>query len=246
MGNKPIDHKNYGTIPHLSFSNLGEGDKVIEPGQEKIITQNPRGSGYHKGADRFIVTLKYDGSNVGVLKKDSELITVTRKGNKCVDSQFAQHQRFDEWIKLNRSKFDLLPEGWRVVGEWLYQAHGIKYSIRGEPFVAFDIFDENNKRIPFSEFLEYCAQMPVNVPFVIDITDKPLDKERLAELWKRRFNDLSISPIEGDHEGMVIKVETNGEFNFIAKYVDKNFTPGLYLGKGLNDNEELIENYIQQ
>ncbi len=39
---KPLNRKNYGSIPHLSNSKLGEGDYYINPGQERILTLKGR------------------------------------------------------------------------------------------------------------------------------------------------------------------------------------------------------------
>ena len=39
---KILGFKNYGSIPHLSNSKLGDGDHYINSGQEFILTQKPR------------------------------------------------------------------------------------------------------------------------------------------------------------------------------------------------------------
>jgi hypothetical protein len=39
---KPIGRKNYGSIPHLHNSKLGEGDYYISKGQERILTLKAR------------------------------------------------------------------------------------------------------------------------------------------------------------------------------------------------------------
>jgi hypothetical protein len=36
---KPLERKNYGSIPHLSNSKLGEGDYYVEKGMERILTE---------------------------------------------------------------------------------------------------------------------------------------------------------------------------------------------------------------
>lgn len=60
---KPIGRKNYGSIPHLHNSKLGEGDYYIGEGQERILTLKARDK-----HDNILVFEKYDGSNVGVAK----------------------------------------------------------------------------------------------------------------------------------------------------------------------------------
>jgi len=39
---KPLERKNYGSIPHLSNSKLGEGDYYVDEGQERILTTKKR------------------------------------------------------------------------------------------------------------------------------------------------------------------------------------------------------------
>ena len=65
---KILGFKNYGSIPHLSNSKLGDGDHYINSGQEFILTQKPRDR-----HDNILVFEKYDGSNVGVCKKDNKI-----------------------------------------------------------------------------------------------------------------------------------------------------------------------------
>ena len=59
---KILGFKNYGSIPHLSNSKLGDGDHYINSGQEFILTQKPRDR-----HDNILVFEKYDGSNVDIV-----------------------------------------------------------------------------------------------------------------------------------------------------------------------------------
>ncbi len=52
---RPIGRKNYGSIPHLSNSKLGDGDYFIGEGQEQILTLKKRDK-----HDIIIVSEKYD------------------------------------------------------------------------------------------------------------------------------------------------------------------------------------------
>ena len=54
---------------------------------------------------------------------------------------------FGNWVYENEERFrNVLNEGEQISGEWLAQAHGTRYELKHEPFVVFDIFDENRKR----------------------------------------------------------------------------------------------------
>ena len=39
---KPLDKNNYGSIPHLSTSKLGEGEHCVNEGQKRILTIKKR------------------------------------------------------------------------------------------------------------------------------------------------------------------------------------------------------------
>src|SRR5699024_6003310 len=147
---KPLNRKNYGSIPHLSNSKLGKGDYFITPGQERILTEKKRDK-----HDTILVFEKYDGSNVGVGKKDGKIFALTRSGYEASTSPYKQHHLFAEWVKTNIDKFDcLLNNGERITGEWLLQAHGLIYKIEKEPIIFFDYFDSENQRKPF-EIIEH-------------------------------------------------------------------------------------------
>ena len=57
--NKPLGRKNYGSIPHLPGSRMGEADHKCSEGQARIATEKARDK-----HDRVICQEKLDGSNV--------------------------------------------------------------------------------------------------------------------------------------------------------------------------------------
>lgn len=119
---KPLNRKNYGSIPHLSNSKLGEKDYYICEGQERILTVQPRDKN-----DIIIVTEKYDGSNVGVCKVDGNVYALTRSGYEARTSPYKQHHLFADWVENNLVGLSLLlKEGERICGEWMAQAHGLR------------------------------------------------------------------------------------------------------------------------
>jgi len=46
----------------------------------------------------------------------------------------------------------VLEPGERICGEWLLVAHGTRYDLPHEPFVAFDIMQKKHNRLPFDDF----------------------------------------------------------------------------------------------
>lgn len=135
---KPIGRKNYGSIPHLHNSKLGEGDYYIGEGQERILTTKARDK-----HDNILVFEKYDGSNVGVAKFENKIFALTRSGYEANTSPYKQHHYFANWVKKRELLFaDMLQNGERITGEWLAQAHGLIYKIEVEPIVFFDYFTQ--------------------------------------------------------------------------------------------------------
>lgn len=215
---KPLGKKNYGSIPHLSNSKLGDNDYKIELGQENILTKKPRDKN-----DIIIVTEKYDGTNVGVCKKNNIIYPLTRSGYIAGNSQFEQHITFSNWVYENQDLFNhILNEGERITGEWLHMAIGTIYKITGCKFVAFDWFDSDNERKPFNEI----SSLPIRTARILH-AGNPIQTEKLIdELKKGTSWAICESP-----EGMVYRCERNGKFDFMAKWVRSDFTPGVYMLK---------------
>lgn len=220
---KPLNRKNYGSIPHLSNSKLGTGDHFIEKGQERILTEKVRDK-----HDEIFVFEKYDGSNVGIGKLNNKIFALTRSGYEAKTSPYKQHHLFGDWVEKNQSLFNLLlNDGERITGEWLAKAHGLKYSIddRLEPIVFFDYFNANNERQPY-EYLErlyrlYSIQLPrlLHQGIAIKVDDLK------TELNKKTYG---ITPDEKP-EGMVYRVERKGKVDFLAKWVRSDFVAGKYI-----------------
>lgn len=222
---KPLGRKSYGSIPHLLGSKLGEGDHHCHEGQHKIATEKTRDR-----HDFIIVQEKYDGSNVAVAKVDSEIIALVRRGYTAESSPFRQHHIFAQWVKKNEILFQaMIDPGNRLCGEWLLQAHGLKYAIQDglAPFVAFDYFN-GDKRLVYSELLEKLNQFDITGPRLICAANSPLSIDFGLNVL---FNDHDhpIKTIEGLPEGLIYRVERKGKVDFIAKYVRNDFEPGRYL-----------------
>ena len=218
---KILGHKSYGSIGHLPSSRLGPADKHITEGQAKIATERVRDR-----HDKVIVQEKLDGSNVGVALKDGKIYALTRAGYEAHTSPFVQHQKFNDFVYENEDRFRaVLNEGERICGEWLYQAHGTKYDLYHEPFVAFDIFNTSNRRFCYDEFLHKNDNLFV-IPRRI-----PLDGPHSICEAKNFFGEFgghgAIDPIEG----YIWRVERKGKVDFLCKYVNHDKVDGKYLNE---------------
>lgn len=232
-----IVDRNYGSIPHLSISKLTQqADKKIPIGQEEILTKKPR-----DWKDLIIVTEKLDGSNVGVLKKNDKLHSITRAGYLAASSPYKQHIYFDFWVYNNHHLFTWLPEGWRVCGEWMALSHGTRYDITGEsPFCAFDIIDDKNKRLCYMDFIKLCSCAGVPSVPLLHI-GQPITIKNALKLLGSGIYGNPEKP-----EGVVYRVEREGRVDFLAKFVRSDKEDGKYLDTELwNKGYSLPEGRIK-
>lgn len=227
---KPLGIKNYGHIAHFPGSRMGPGDHRCHEGQLQIATLKPRDK-----HDHIIVQEKLDGSNVGVALVKGELFALTRAGYNAFSSPYEQHHHFGRWVLKNRERFlAVLQEGERLCGEWLMQAHGTRYDLPHEPFVAFDLMTGTERTI-YDDFLARILPEKFVTPHLIH-RGKPLSiDDALRTLNGKGFHGAS-DPVEG----AVWRVERNhllgkhtGErrwaVDFLAKYVRPDKVDGSFL-----------------
>lgn len=226
---KPLGGKSYGSIAHLPGSRMGPGDHKCHEGQERICLTKARDK-----HDQIIVQEKLDGSNVGVARIDGRIVALTRAGYEASTSPYAQHHRFGEWVKANEDRFMfVLNDGERLCGEWLIQAHGTRYKLPHEPFVAFDII-AGTKRAPFGDFCDRINGHFI-MPALISHGPPVSIEDAMAEI-----GDYGRHGAIDSIEGAVWRVERNEQLSngsaerrwtvdFLAKFVRPNKADGIYL-----------------
>lgn len=235
MNIKPTGGRSYGSIPHLPGSRLGPGDYHIHEGQAKIATEKARDK-----YDNIYVQEKLDGSNVGVAKVDGKIFAITRSGYLANTSKYMQHHYFDVYVKRNEKMFDeLLREGERICGEWLAQAHGTRYHISGNPFIAFDII-KGNKRMVYSEFILRTINYDFRVAKSISIG--PTSIYKAISLLSRGGYYGALDAVEG----AIWRVERNGQVDFLTKYVRHDKQDGCYLPEHNGTGKEIWNVDISQ
>lgn len=238
---KLLPGRNYGSVPHLLGSKLGEHDNYLHEGQDAIIRRGGRDR-----HDRLYVTVKLDGTNVGILKKDGRLHSLQRKGYACTSSPYEMHHEFDRWVQSREDRFmEMLAEGERLVGEWLWQASGIRYAISGEPFAAFDLFPPEGPRLSWPDTLARCLAHNVQTPLAYP-TDKLTDEDIAAAMDYFSGPAGPVEPIGEAHEGLVARIERKGVYDFMAKWVRADFVPGKYLpGVRGNTDGDVVLNVLR-
>lgn len=236
MTEKPLGRKNYGKIPHLPGSRLGPSDKQSNPGHARIATEKARDK-----HDEVFVQEKLDGSNVGVARMGHELFPLGRAGYNARSSPHEQHQKFAAWVYENYERFmHVLNDGERLVGEWMLQAHGTRYDLPHEPFVAFDLM-VGTERMPYDQFAtrvtsdvsKFYSPRGFTIPTLIH-RGVPISIEDVLSLLPEHGYHGALEPVEGavwrverdvlqPRGGRVRKVD------FLTKYVKPDKVDGKYL-----------------
>jgi len=245
MNRKPLNHKNYGHIAHLPGSRMGPGDHKCHEGQMKIACEKTRDK-----HDRVIIQEKLDGSNVGVCLVNNTILPITRAGYLADTSPFEMHHIFNNWAHENEKRFRaILAEGERLCGEWLLVAHGTKYNLPHEPFVAFDLMVKKHDRAPFDKFSLLAAKGDFITPYIIH-DGEPLSVETALSQLGEYGHHGALEQVEG----AVWRIERNELINkhlgniggrapivdFLVKYVRPNKEDGKYLVK--NGVGEIVYN----
>lgn len=215
---KPLGRKNYGSIGHLPCSRMGPSDHAVHEGQARIATQKVRDK-----HDLVIVTEKLDGSNVGIARIGGSIVALGRAGYLAETSKYEQHQLFADWVHNDEQRWlDALLDGERFVGEWLAQAHGTRYSLPNGPFVAFDLM-VGDKRASWKVLELRCKVNLIPLPKMIHIGGA-LSVEKAMGLHGSGDHGCLDDP-----EGAVWRVERNGEFDFMTKWVRPDKVDGKLL-----------------
>lgn len=228
MQRKPFNCKNYGSIGHLPNSRLGEGDHCVTDGQARIATEKKRDR-----HDRIIVQEKLDGSNVGVGRLNNQIIPMSRAGYRAETSPYEQHHLFAKWVHQNYDRFmGVLEEGERLVGEWLLQAHGTRYLLKNEAFVAFDLMVAA-ERVPFDRFMERVGDV-FTTPHVIESAEPISVEEALRRLGEFGFHG-ALDTVEGavwrvERYVQVVRGVKEREWvvDFLTKFVRPDKQDGKY------------------
>ena len=242
---KPLGIKNYGSIPHLPNSRIGPGDHHCTEGQARIATIKKRDK-----YDRIIVTEKLDGSNIGIVKINNQIIPLTRAGYRAETSHYGMHHKFADFVlnKKNYKRFNnFLNNGERLIGEWVYQAHGTIYNLSHEPLVIFDLMI-SKERLPFDQFYDRIINnSDFTIPYILEY-DNPITVEEAM----KRLNTYGFHGAQEQVEGAVWKVERYKQLNnntsqrkwavdYLVKYVRPDKEDGKYLDQNIINQVKLRE-----
>jgi len=215
---------------------------MCHEGQARIATVKTRDK-----HDTVILQEKIDGSNCGIVRIGDNIFPLGRAGYLASSSPYIQHHHFATWTQKHYSRFlAVLQDGERLVGEWLLQAHGTRYELIHEPFVAFDLMT-GSTRLPYEQFTERVKVGHFITPHLLHIGEAISIDEALRILGDKGFHD-AIDQVEG----AVWRVERNklkdrhsGKreqvVDFLVKYVRSDKVDGIYLDNDVG--KEAVWNY---
>lgn len=223
---KPLGRKAYGSIPHMRGSRIGPGEHMITDGQKRILTEKARDR-----HDRIIVTEKLDGANVAIANIDGQIRALSRAGYDAYTAKYPHLHMFGEWVLGDQERWrEMLLPGETLHGEWLAMAHGTKYDLGGKPFWAFDLTTIGNTvshplvRAPYDLMANRCIKHGVPLAALLSY-GSPMPLDSILPALGRNMPH----PIGGDtSEGAVWRVEREGVFDFMAKWVRPDKVDGKY------------------
>lgn len=215
---KILGKKSYGSIGHLPNSRLGPSDHSVNDGMARICCEKLK-----ETDQRVVIQEKLDGSNVAVYLKDDILYPLIRAGWPASSSRYIQHHYFHNWVFENEDRFrSVLKDGERIVGEWLAQAHGTRYNLWHQPFVAFDIMVADDRLI-YEEFFERVDKKFIT-PFLVNFSNPMSTEDAWDIVTHFNFHRAKEGP-----EGLVYRVEKGDKVQFLAKWVRSDKADGKYL-----------------
>lgn len=195
------EHYKYRKTFHLPFS---KGLKNDDRRLEDIACFNGKS---------IAITIKMDGENTSMYRDGIHARSLYTM------SHPSQHYIKNYWGTMKYK----IPENYRVCGENMYARHSIAYNNLESFFYVFNVWDENNMCLDFSETLDFCAERGfTHVPI---ISTANISENGSEGMW-RIIEDCYTQTVANGDEGIVVRnVESFHYDDFqtnIAKAVRRN------------------------
>jgi len=216
---RPLGRAAYGSIPHLPGSRTGPGDRHVDAASaRRCLTGRP--------GESVLIEEKLDGSCVAVARVESAIVALGRAGDLAAASDNEARRMFAHWVAREAGRFErVLAAGEWLAGEWLALAHGTRYRLAHEPFVAFDLLRAGPRealRAPRAELEERAARAGLTLPAVVH--RGPLDSAAALAALGAGWHGALDPP-----EGVVYRIERAGRVTLVAKFVRQGKIDGAYL-----------------
>ncbi|WNO10870.1 nucleotidyl transferase AbiEii/AbiGii toxin family protein [Teredinibacter sp. KSP-S5-2] len=214
-----LPYKAYRTIQHIKGSRLGPSERSIDINKQHILTIETK-----QPSDKVVIQEKLDGSCVCAYRQGDDILALGRDGDLAYLSPNESRRLWANWVEKNTERFlALLQPGERAVGEWLAMAHGTRYKLHHEPFVLFDIFNQENREMEYLQMKNKANAQKFVTPKLIHI-GAPCSLEKALAILDEGHHGSEDAP-----EGLVWRLERSGKVLFKAKYVYPNKLDGSLL-----------------
>jgi hypothetical protein len=216
-----VTRRLYGKIPHLPGSRTGPSDRHVDEALAARCTLRER------AGDTVLVQEKLDGSCVAIVREPERgaIVAYGREGRPCATARNDGRRAFAAWVAEQAGRFEAcLAPGERLVGEWLAVAHGTRYALPHEPFVAFDLFGADGARATFDTLAARAAAARLAMPHLLHRGGALGLEVALERLGTHGFHG-ALDPAEG----LVWRVESADAVAAVAKYVRPGKQDGCYL-----------------
>lgn len=194
-----IERFKYGRTPHFPWS----------PG----ITNDDRVMKFND------VKTSFSGKKIAItIKKDGECTSsYTADGYSHARSIDSEHDESKSFFKrFWAERFFLTDRVLRVNGENLFAKHSIHYKNLDSFFYSFSIFDENNIRLDWDDFLKTCDKLNIlHVPVLKIIT---ADENGL---WINDVKEIFDDVVSSGEEGVVVTTLDGFHYDDFSKNIIK-------------------------
>ena len=167
------------------------------------------------------ITEKVDGAQLGFSMDENFKIIAQNRSHYVNSASHSQFKLLDKWIfDHTEGLYQILNKDTILFGEWLYAKHSISYNNLPDYFMAFDLYDKNNKVFYNRKILEEKLN-GTNIHGVRVMYEGKINKSQLLKMIEQK----SIYT-DGRVEGIYLKVFEDDYVKYRAKLVRNDFLSG--------------------
>lgn len=200
---------------HFSFSEGATSDDKILKDDNMFLGK------------KIVITTKMDGENT----------TIYSDGSFHARSIDSKHREYHSYLLRKIPEFSyLIPNGFRLCGEYLYAKHSIYYDSLEDYFLVFSIWDENNMCLSWEDTKFFCNEMNLKTVPEIYIGEFNLDKVK----------EIANNQILLGQEGIVVRNFDEYSYNDFNKNIAKIVRKNHVQTNNHWTNSEIIPNKLKE
>lgn len=186
---------------------------------DKILDKNIYNSFFNNDVH---ISEKIDGSQLGFSIDENFQIRAQCRSHYVSSNYHSQYKLLDNWIKQHSTElFEILDQNTILFGEWLYAKHSIYYDKLPDYFIAFDLYDKNNKIFYNRNILENKLKNS-SINIVNTLYFGKMNNDLLNNILKQKSTYSSVNCMEG----VYIKIFDGDFVKYRTKIVNNNFICG--------------------